>query len=85
LYHGEKFNAETDIVTFTEEEFNSINCPLPGATFPIAQELFELLQTYSLNFTVAHDRFKGADFSIEDLKEVCFEAFRCIFGSRERY
>lgn len=72
LYHGEKFNAETDIVSFSEEEFNALNCPLPGVTFARAQQLFDLLQTYSLNFTVVHDRFDGADFSIEDLKEVLF-------------
>lgn len=68
LYHGEKFNVETDIVSFMEEEFNSIHCPLQGVTFPVAQQLFDLLHTYSLNFTVVHDRFQGADFSIEDLK-----------------
>jgi hypothetical protein len=68
LYHGEKFNVETDIVSFTEEEFNSLNIPLPGVTFIKAIKLFELLHTYSLNFTVVHDRLEGDDFSIEDLK-----------------
>jgi hypothetical protein len=70
LYHGEKFNAETDIVSFSEEEFNSLKCPLPALTFAKAHQIFELLHTYSLNFIVVHDRLDSDEFSIEDLKEV---------------
>ena len=43
LYHGEKFNVETPILSFTAEEFSSLALNLPDLTFSKAKSIFDLL------------------------------------------
>ena len=40
LYHGEKFNTDNDVLSFTESEFSSLSLDLPSLTFPLAQKIF---------------------------------------------
>lgn len=40
LYHGEKFNVETDIVNFTEDEFRQLPSSIDGLTYEKAKSVF---------------------------------------------
>lgn len=70
MYHGEKFNVETEIVAFTEQEFNSLAEKPENVDFRTAKRIFELLEKFNLNFVVVHDRMEDSIYSIEDLKNV---------------
>ena len=48
---------------------------MPGITFEKVKNIFDLLQTFNLNFVVVHDRIESDYYSIEELKEV----FQFIF------
>ena len=59
LYHGEKFNVETDILGFSEEEFGQLSLRIEGLTYGKVKEIFGLLERFNLNFVVVHDRMES--------------------------
>lgn len=57
---------------------------MPSLTYSKAVELFELMQTYNLNFIVVQDKISDVDWSIEDLKEIYFTISKEILQRRNK-